>query len=211
MIPEEIQAYAEAHSDTEDPVLQRLRRDTNLTTINPRMISGPVQGRLLQMLCTMIQAETVLEIGTFTGYSAICLAKGLGPEGMIHTVEMNPEYEDMAQAYFTESGMATKIKLYIGDAFEVVPSLDFIYDLAFLDGDKEYYPAFYELVFDRVRSGGFIIADNVLWAGKVLHPESNPDKETQGLVKFNEIVLKDTRAEKVFLPLRDGLLIIRKK
>ncbi|MEI6766642.1 MAG: O-methyltransferase [Bacteroidota bacterium] len=211
MIPEEIQAYAEAHTDAEDTLLQRLRRDTHLTTINPRMISGPVQGKLLQLLCAMIQAGSVLEIGTFTGYSAICLARGISAEGMVHTVEMNPEFEDMAQQYFNESGLADKIKIYIGDAFEVVPDLDFIYDLAFIDGDKEHYPAFYELVFDRVRSGGYIFADNVLWGGKVLNPGSHPDKETQGIMKFNEMVLKDTRAEKVFLPLRDGLFIIRKK
>jgi caffeoyl-CoA O-methyltransferase len=211
MNPEEIMAYAEAHSDAEDSLLQRLRRDTHLNTLNPRMLSGPVQGKLLQLLCAMVQAESVLEIGTFTGYSAICLAEGLGTEGMIHTIEKNPEYEDMASSYFMESGMAAKIKLYVGDAFEIVPGLDIIYDLAFIDGDKEHYPAFYELVFDRVRSGGFILADNVLWGGKVLHPDKNPDRETQGIIKFNEIVLKDTRAEKVFLPLRDGLFMIRKK
>lgn len=206
-----IEEYILNHSDNEDPVLAELNRETNLKILRPRMLSGHLQGKILEMLSKMIQPEKVLEIGTYTGYSAICLAKGLKENGVLHTIEVNDELEDIISKYINKSGLQKKIKTYFGNALEIIPTLSKTFDLVFIDGDKREYPAYYNLVFDFVRPGGFILADNVLWSGKVLEIETPDDEYTKGIFEFNDLVKNDTRVEKVILPLRDGLTLIRKK
>lgn len=210
MLSNELNQYIEDFTSQEDKVLYELQRETNLKVLYPRMISGPVQGKFLEMVSCMIQPEYVLEIGTYTGYSAICFAKGLAPTGQIHTVELNPELCDFAAKYFEKAGVSEKIIQHIGNALEIIPQLDKQWDLVFLDADKENYLNYYHLVFDKVKKGGFILADNVLWDGKVLNPEKNPDKETRGIIEFNNFIKSDNRVENLLLPLRDGVMILRK-
>ena len=207
----ELDKYIRDHSTPEDRVLEELYRQTHLYVVNPNMVSGHIQGKFLEMLSYMISPVSVLEIGTYTGYSAICLARGLKSGGQLHTIEINDELNGMSTRYFALAGVADRVTLHTGRAQDVIPKLDSTFDLVFIDGDKREYCEYYDIVFDKVRTGGFIIADNVLWGGRIEGEEAMKDPQTRGLVLFNEKVRNDHRVEKVVLPLRDGLMIIRKK
>ena len=205
-----LEDYITAHSDLEPEYLAKLNRRTHLRMINPRMLSGHFQGRVLAMFCHMIQPKTVLEIGTFTGYSAISMAEGMPDDGVLHTIDYDDELESFLNDVFAKSEQAHKIKLHIGDALTVIDGMNEIFDLVFIDADKEEYLAYYEAVLPKVRQGGYMLVDNTLWDGKVLKPVDPKDKETIAIMKFNEFIAKDTRIEKVLLPVRDGLTLIRK-
>src|SRR5512133_2634006 len=207
----DLDKYIRDHSTPEDKVLEELYRQTHLYVVNPNMASGHIQGKFLEMVSYMIQPSAILEIGTYTGYSAICLARGLKSGGQLHTIEMNDELNEMSTHYFALAGVADRVTLHTGRAQDVIPALDTTFDLVFIDGDKREYCEYYRLVFDKVRKGGFIIADNVLWGGKIEGEDALKDPQTKGVVMFNEMVRKDHRVEKIVLPLRDGLMIIRKK
>lgn len=207
----ELDKYIREHSTPEDKVLEELYRQTHLYVVNPNMASGHIQGKFLEMLSFMIHPSRILEIGTYTGYSAICLARGLKSGGQLHTIEINDELNEMSTHYFALAGVADRVTLHTGRAQEVIPEMKYIFDLVFIDGDKREYCEYYDLVFEKVRKGGFIIADNVLWGGKVEGGEALKDPQTKGVVMFNEMVRNDPRVEKIVLPLRDGLMIIRKK
>lgn len=206
---EKLNEYVLSHSGSEDPVLHDLYRETHLSTVYPRMLSGPVQGKFLEFISSMIRPVNILEIGTFTGYSAICLAKGLAEGGVLHTIDINDEIEEIAVRYFKRAGLDHCIKLHIGDACEVIDGLKTNFDLVFIDADKEQYIRYYNTVFPYVKTGGFILADNVLWGGKVLEEETD-NKETAGIKQFNKMIMEDQRIEKLLLPLRDGIYILRK-
>jgi caffeoyl-CoA O-methyltransferase len=210
MMNKRLEQYIENHTSDEDPVLEDLYRQTHIRYINPNMVSGHLQGKFLELISFMIRPENVLEIGTFTGYSAICLSKGLRPGGRLITIEMNDELTDFAHSFFVRAGAEAKITQFTGKAQNIIPDLDIMFDLVFIDGDKREYSEYYNLVFDKVRAGGFIIADNVLWGGQVLE-EKTSDQQAQGIINFNRMLADDTRIEEVILPLRDGLMIIRKK
>ena len=207
-----IDEYILQHIDPEGDYLHALYRDTHLKLLYPRMASGHLQGRMLKMFVRMIKPSCILEIGTYSGYSALCMAEGLPEGGMIHTFEINDEQEEFTRPWFEGSPYADRIKLYIGDALQLVPQLGLTFDLAFVDGDKRRYVGYYEMILPRLADGGYIIADNTLWDGHVLeeHPHAS-DLQTQGIKAFNDLVARDERVEKVILPLRDGLTIIRKK
>jgi caffeoyl-CoA O-methyltransferase len=207
-IDDKLSEYITACSSPEDPVLAELYRETQCKVLYPRMISGHLQGKLLEFLSRMIQPAAILEIGTYTGYSAICLAKGLKPGGKLHTVEINDELLPVINKYIRKAGFQDTIVLHTGDARKIIPSLKEEFDLVFIDGDKEQYLDYYRAAFGKIRTGGYIIADNVLWGGKVIAPSK--DKETFGIVAFNEAVKKDDRVDKLILPFRDGLMLIRK-
>lgn len=207
----EIDNYILNHIDSEDEVLTALDRETNLKVIGARMISGHLQGQVLTMLSKMIQPTNVLELGTFTGYSAICLAKGMQEGGKLVTIEIDDELELLARKYFEKAGIIEKIDQRIGLALEIIPTLNETFDLVFMDADKREYIKYYELIIDKVESGGYILADNTLWSGKVLDKPKADDHQTQGILEFNSLVKNDNRVEKVILPLRDGMTIIRKK
>ncbi|WP_372776147.1 O-methyltransferase [Mangrovibacterium sp.] len=206
----ELDKYILEHSSPEDPVLYELDRETNISILRPRMLSGHIQGMLLTMLAQMLQPTRILEIGTFTGYSAICLAKGLQNDGKLHTIEVNDELEWIATKYIEKAGMRDKIAQHIGNACEIIPMLDETFDFVFLDGNKREYSQYYELVFDKVRPGGYILADNILWDGKVVEALDPRDEQTIGILDFNKKVKNDHRVKQVILPLRDGLMLIRK-
>jgi caffeoyl-CoA O-methyltransferase len=206
-----LEDYISAHSDAEPEYLAKLNRITHLRTINPRMLSGHFQGRVMAMFCQMIQPKVVLELGTFTGYSAICMAEGMPDDGVLHTIDRDDELEDFLKDIFAGSGQGHKIKLHIGNALEEIGKLNEIFDLVFIDADKEEYQAYYDAVLPKVRAGGFILVDNTLWDGKVLKPVDPKDKETIAIMKFNDFISGDKRIEKVLLPIRDGLTLIRKK
>lgn len=207
---DEIEDYILAHSDAEGELLRKLNRDTHVNMLRPRMLSGHLQGRILKMLCRMISPKYVLELGTFTGYSALCMAEGMEDDSELHTVEADDEVEDFTRSYFERSPYKDRIYFHIGDAMEVVPSIDRIFDMVFIDADKRHYIDYYHLVFDKVKPGGFILADNTLWDGKVIDSKAH-DPQTKGILRFNDLVATDDRVEKVILPLRDGLTLIRKK
>ena len=209
-ITQEIEEYCEAHSTPEPELLYRLNRETNLKVMNPRMLSGHIQGMFLTSLVQMMQPKAVLEIGTYTGYAAICLAEGLPDDGIIDTIEIDVELEDIIRKYFSQYPKKEKINLHIGDAVEVIPTLDKTYDLVFMDADKEEYIRYYELVLPKVRKGGYILADNVLWSGKVLQEVKSGDKDTPAIRQFNDYVLQDERVWNFLLPLRDGIMVIEK-
>jgi len=206
-----IEEYILNHSDKEDPILAELNRETNLKILRPRMLSGHLQGKILEMISKMIQPEKILELGTYTGYSAICLAKGLKESGVLHSIEINDELEDFISKYIKKAGLGNKIKLHFGDARKIVPEINDQFDLVFIDADKREYLEYYNIVFEFVKQGGFILADNVLWSGKVIELDSPDDEYTKGIFEFNEFIKNDNRIEKVILPLRDGLTLIRKK
>ncbi len=206
-----IEEYILNHSDEEDPILSELNRETNLKILRPRMLSGHLQGKMLEMISKMINPEKILELGTYTGYSAICLAKGLKEDGILHSIEINDELEDFILKYIKKASLEDKIKLHFGDARNVVPEINEQFDLVFIDADKREYTEYYNIVFDFVKPGGFILADNVLWSGKVMESETPDDEHTKGIIGFNELIKNDARIEKVILPLRDGLTLIRKK
>lgn len=207
----EIDKYILDHIDDEDNVLTELDRETNLKVIGARMISGHLQGQVLSMLSKMIRPMTILELGTFTGYSAICLAKGLQVGGKLITIEMNDELETLSDKYFQKAGIQDKIKQYIGSALEIIPTLNESIDLVFMDADKREYVQYYQLLIDKMESGSYVIADNTLWSGKVLDEPKADDHQTKGILAFNKLVKNDSRVEKVILPLRDGMTVIRKK
>jgi len=210
---DEINLYAEAHTSPESDVLRRLNRETHVQVLAPRMLSGHLQGRLLSMISHMVRPRRILELGTFTGYSALCLAEGLAPEGELHTVEQNPELESRIQRYLTEANLGTRVHLHIGQALDIIPSLQETWDLVFIDADKINNDAYYELVLPQVRPGGFILIDNVLWSGKALasYPVKPADKDAHAVRAFNDKVQQDERVENVLLPVRDGILIVRKR
>lgn len=207
---DDIDDYILSHIDPEGEYLHNLYRATNLHMLYSRMASGHLQGRLLKMFVTMIRPKLVLEIGTFSGYSGLCIAEGLDEDAHLHTIEINDEQEDFTLPWFKNSPYADKITMHIGDALEVIPQLDLRFDMAFIDGDKRIYTEYYELVLKYLNPGGYILADNTLWDGHVLEKESH-DQQTIGIKAFNDRLAQDTRVEKVILPLRDGLTIIRKK
>lgn len=207
----EIDNYILKHIDREDQLLAELDRETNLKVLGARMISGHLQGQVLSMLSKMIRPNTILELGTFTGYSAICLAKGLQEDGKLITIEIDDELELLAQKYFKKAGIQNRVEQYIGSALEIIPRLNDSFDLVFLDADKREYVKYYKLIIDRVINGGYIIADNTLWSGKVLEEVKNDDHQTRGIQEFNELIKNDSRVEKVILPLRDGMTVIRKR
>jgi len=206
----EIEEYIKNHCSEEPYVLKELDRETNLKVLMPRMLSGHVQGRLLSLLSHMISPKNVLEIGTFTGYSAICFAEGLQAGGLVHTIDINEELEEQVSDFIGKAGMSDKIRQYIGDAMEIIPAMDIEFDLVFIDADKINYLNYYNLVLPKLRSGGFILADNVLWSGKVVE-QGSIKKDTQAILDFNKTVAEDTRVDKVILPVRDGIQLIRKK
>jgi len=207
-LSDDLQKYVEDHTSAEPELLKRITRDTNAKVLMPRMLSGHVQGRFLSMISHFIKPQNILEVGTYTGYSAICLAEGLNPDGKLVTIDVNEELESRVRDYFQEAGLTEKIDYRIGDAAHIIPALDQVFDLVFIDADKENYSRYYDLVFDKVRAGGVILADNVLWSGKVTKPK--PDKDTRALLEFNQKVMNDPRVENLLLPLRDGIMMIRK-
>jgi len=202
--------YAEVHTTDETDVLKKLNRETHLKMLYSQMLSGHLQGALLKMISKILCPNKILEIGTYTGYSAICLSEGLTKDGVLHTIEINPEFEDIISKYFNESGFSEKIKLHIGNATDIINSIDGPLDLVFIDADKENYLNYYQQVLKKVRTGGIIIADNVLWKGKVLNKPLPSDTETKAIIEFNDFVQKDKRVENILLPFRDGLMIVRK-
>jgi caffeoyl-CoA O-methyltransferase len=210
MMTPEWEQYAEEHTTPEPSILAKLNRETQLTQVYPRMLSGHLQGTLLRSISHMVKPLRVLEIGTFTGYSAICLASGLQESGVLHTIDVNPEQEEIIRKYIDEAGLKEKIILHIGDALQVIKTLDEKWDIVFIDADKNNYLNYYKFLFDSVRRGGFILADNAFWGGKVLETNTT-DKETLGIVEFNDFIQKDERVENILCPIRDGLMIIRKK
>ncbi|QEC76625.1 O-methyltransferase [Mucilaginibacter ginsenosidivorax] len=210
ILPIALQAYLDDHCDPEPEALQQLNRETHLKVLRPHMLSGHYQGRLLSFLSKLVAPKCILEIGTFTGYSAICLAEGLAEGGILHTIEVNREMEDIINSHFKLTNVENKIKLHFGQAEAIIADLQAdIFDLVFIDADKKNNFTYFQLVFDKVRSGGLIIIDNVLWKGKVYGPEN--DADTQGIRKLNDHIAVDSRVEKLILPVRDGLLVIRKK
>lgn len=207
----ELESYLLAHSDPEGDYLYRLYRATNIHLLHGRMASGHLQGRVLRMLVRMAQPKNILEIGTFSGYSAICLAEGLPEGGMVYTFEINDEQEDFTRPWIENSPVADKIKFIIGDALTEAPKLGVEFDMAFIDGDKRTYMESYEMVLSVLRPGGFILADNTLWDGHVVDHAYDKDRQTQGIEEFNDFVAHDERVERVMLPLRDGLTLIYKR
>lgn len=210
LIDYELQQYLEKHTSPEPPLLREINRQTYLKVIRPRMLSGHFQGRLLSMFSKISQPNYVLEIGTYTAYSAICLAEGLAPDGKIITIDDNEELVEIIEKHIVEAGLENTIEFINQEALSVLPSLDCCFDLVFIDADKQNYSAYYELVIDKTRPGGIVLIDNVLWSGKVLDQEEFNDKTTTGLVDFNQQVQHDERVENILLPVRDGLMLIRK-
>lgn len=206
-----LEEYISTHIDPEGELLGNLYRETNLRQLNPRMASGHIQGKLLKMLVSMIRPELVLEIGTFTGYSALCIAEGLRQGGVLHTVEINDELEDFITKWINRSPFADRIRLHIGNALDVVPALGLKFDLIFLDGEKTEYPDYYDIILDCLKPGGYILADNTLWDGHVVDPHYDKDPQTIGIRRFNDMVQADPRTEVAMIPIRDGITIIRKK
>lgn len=210
--PPDLLAYVEQHTSPEPELLQKLNRETHAKVLMPRMLSGHLQGRVLALFSHMIRPRQILEIGTYTGYSALCLAEGLHPDGTLHTIDLNEELEEMVRGYFAQAGLTDRIRYYLGNALEVIPTIPETFDLVFIDADKGNYGRYYDLVVDQVRPGGVILADNVLWSGKVVtEPGQKKSKDTQAILDFNRKVQEDERVENVLFPIRDGLLVMRRK
>lgn len=211
LFDEDLMKYVEAHCEPESELLATINRETYLQVLKARMLSGHLQGRVLSMFSHMIKPSNILEIGTFTGYSALCLAEGMQAGGQLITIDKNAELEERVNSYFVKSDYREQLKLVIGNAMELIPSLDLTFDIVFIDADKENYAHYYDLVFDKVASGGYIIADNVLWYGKVIEKfRKKMDKDTEALINFNRKIQEDARVQNVLLPIRDGLMIARK-
>jgi caffeoyl-CoA O-methyltransferase len=206
ILNEELQRYAEQHTSGESDVLRKINRDTHANVLMPRMLSGHLQGRVLSMISHMIQPQCILEIGTYTGYSALCLVEGLKPGGKLITIDINEELEEKVRGCF--ASWKDTIEYTIGNALEIIPTIQETIDLVFIDADKSNYSNYFDLVVDKVRPGGFILADNVLWSGKVLN--KNPDSDTRSIIAFNKKIQDDSRVENVLLPIRDGIMMIRK-
>ncbi|MES2799941.1 MAG: class I SAM-dependent methyltransferase [Bacteroidota bacterium] len=209
-IAEELDDYVCANTQAEPTVLAELNRKTHAEVLYPRMLSGHFQGRVLSMLSHMIKPRRILEIGTYTGYSALCFAEGLTEDGKIFTIDVNEELEELVKTFVEKAGFQSKVEYLIGDATAIIPTLEEEWDIVFIDADKKSYCQYYDLVFDKVKKGGYIIADNVLWSGKVLHDYESLDRETKVIVDYNTKNQEDKRVENVLLPIRDGLMIARK-
>lgn len=210
IIPAAVEAFAEKYTSPEPDLLRRLHRETYLKVDQPHMLSGQLQGQFLSLVSHMLQPTKILELGTYTGYSAICLAQGLTEDGILHTIDINEEREEMCLRYFAEAGLSGKIRMHIGKAADVISQLDEVFDLVFIDADKVGYERYYDLVWDKIRPGGFILADNVLFHGETLLEPSRQSNNAKAMISFCEKVAADGRAEQLLLTLRDGLLIIRK-
>jgi caffeoyl-CoA O-methyltransferase len=210
-LPKNINDYSENHTSPESDLLAKLNRQTHAKILQARMLSGHLQGRVLAMFSQMIRPDRILEIGTYTGYSALCLAEGLTENGKIITIDINEELEDFTRGFFNESPFAEKIDYRIGDAAEIIPTLDETFDMVFIDADKVNYQLYYDLVFNKVKVGGYIISDNVLWSGKVadIQEDKKVDRDTQTLLDFNKMCHEDPRTENLLMPIRDGLMISR--
>jgi caffeoyl-CoA O-methyltransferase len=205
-----LEQYLLSHIEEEDPLLAKLYRQTYLKMVNGRMCSDHLQGSLLTLLSKLLHPDRILEIGTYTGYSALCLVKGLSDNGILHTIEINDELELLAASFFRESGMSDRIIQHIGDADAIIPGLHDKFDLVFIDADKRKYLSNYNLIFPKVKIGGVIIADNTLWAGKVVQKVANSDEQTKGIMQFNDFVKNDSRVETFMIPIRDGMTVLRK-
>lgn len=208
-IPEILDNYITIHTQTEPKLLQKLNKETWQKVLNPRMLSGAYQGRILSLLSKLIRPKTILEIGTYTGYSALCLAEGLGVEGKLITIDKNEELEDFAKKYFQNSSYKNNIHQIIGNAVEVIPTLKNKFDLVFIDADKTNYTTYFDLVINKMNQGGIIISDNVLWSGKVVEELNPKDKDTKAIITYNKKLAEDNRVETVMLPIRDGLTVSR--
>lgn len=202
--------YILDHITSEEDFLSELDRETHLKVLRSRMLSGHLQGQILSMISCMIKPKCILEIGTFTGYSALCLAKGLAEGGQLHTIEIDDELESIAKKYFLKSGMSDRIIQHIGDARQIIPSIHSSFDLVFIDADKREYCDYYNLVFNHIPVGGFILADNILWDGKVVDPDAADEEQTRGILNFNNMVQNDFRVRNVILPVRDGIMLVQK-
>jgi len=207
---EKLWKYIIDHTSEQDPVLAELDRETNAKMVFPNMLSGHYQGRLLELISKMIQPEYILEIGTFTGYSAICLARGLKANGKLHSIECNDEIIPFTKKFIRKAGLQENVVLHIGDALEIIPQIDVLFDLIFIDADKSQYSLYYELTFSKLKTGGIILIDNALWGGKVLNHSSKKDDETDGIRNLNEMIQNDPRVENILLPVRDGIMLARK-
>jgi predicted O-methyltransferase YrrM len=205
-----LEQYILNNTSPEDPVLEDLYRQTHIRFINPNMASGHLQGKILEMISFMVKPGNILEIGTYTGYSAICLAKSLKPGGKLITIEVNDELTAFSHSYFCKAGLDDRITQLTGNALDIIPGLGIMFDLVFIDGDKKEYSEYYRLIIDKVKPGGFILADNVLWGGKVIE-RTTTDPHTKGVIEFNNMISEQTDIENVMLPIRDGLMLIRKK
>ena len=208
-IKKDIQDYSANHTTAASSLLEKIDRETNLNVLRPRMLSGHVQGRILSMLSHMIKPKRVLEVGTYTGYSALCMAEGLPNDGKLYTIDINEELEPIVQQYFEESNYTNQLEYLIGDAMQLIPTINEKFDLVFIDADKVNYLNYYDLVIEKMNAGGFIIADNILWSGKVTSSPKANDKDTMALIKFNQKIHEDPRVENVLMPVRDGLMIVR--
>lgn len=212
LIPKEIETYAETHTEAESELLQFVNRETHAKVLKPRMLSGHMQGRVLALFSRMLRPKRILEIGTYTGYSALCLCEGLSSDGKLITIDVNEELEQFVRSVFDKSPFATQLDYRTGNALNIVPDLADTFDLVFIDADKANYQNYYNMVFDKVRPGGIIMADNVLWSGKVVETFSNrPDKDTQALLDFNQTLAQDERVHCLLLPIRDGIMVAQKK
>jgi caffeoyl-CoA O-methyltransferase len=203
-----LEKYLDEHSSPEDPLLADLYRETHIRFVNPNMVTGHIQGKFLEFISRMINPEMILEVGTFTGYSAICLAKGLRPGGRLYTIEINDELQEFSRSYFIRAGLEDKIVPLSGHARDILPSLEINFDLAYIDGDKREYIEYYNIIIDKMRPGGYIIADNVLWGDKVFDMETK-DPQTRGIIEFNEMIRQQKNIEKIIIPIRDGTMLIR--
>lgn len=210
-LPEKIDTYAVNHSQQEPKILQELTRETWQKVLNPRMLSGAFQGRVLSIISKLIQPKSILEIGTYTGYSALCLAEGLAKDGMLYTIDKNEELEELQHSYFQKSNYNNQIKQYIGNAIDIIPTIDKKFDLVFIDADKSNYLNYFDLIIDKMNTGGVILSDNVLWSGKVVEKLNPKDIDTKILLEYNNKLNEDNRLETVLLPIRDGLTISRVK
>jgi len=207
----EIQKYADEHTSPENSVLRELNEETTSSIPSPSMLSGHMQGRILAMISRMIKPKYILEIGTYTGYSAICLSEGLQENGKLFTIDINDKLEEINKRYFKKAGVTNKIEKLLGNALEIIPKLECNFDLVFIDADKTNYSNYYDIVINKMPSGGIILADNVLWSGKILANENDMDADTKALSEFNKKIMSDDRVENILLPVRDGLMVIRKK
>ena len=210
-LSEELENYAAQHTEDEPLLLQELNKRTHLNVLQPRMISGHFQGRFLSLLSKMVQPRTILEIGTYTGYATLCLAEGLHPEGVLHTIDIKEELTDLQREFFDRSGYGSQIVQHLGKAADIIPALDTTFDLVFIDADKQNYAHYFDLVIEKMNSGGLILSDNVLWSGKVVEEVKHNDKHTQALMAYNQKIKDDPRVETVLLPIRDGITLSRVK
>ena len=208
-LSEELENYAAQHTEDEPLLLQELNKRTHLNVLQPRMISGHFQGRFLSLLSKMVQPRTILEIGTYTGYATLCLAEGLHPEGVLHTIDIKEELTDLQREFFDRSGYGSQIVQHLGKAADIIPALNTTFDLVFIDADKQNYAHYFDLVIEKMNSGGLILSDNVLWSGKVVEEVKHNDKHTQALMAYNQKIKDDPRVETVLLPIRDGITLSR--